>query len=261
MSARTIYSILRSAGLTEAGVFALMGNFQSESGLEPGRVQGDFSTYRSKSKEYVAGVTSGAISRDEFAKDAKGFGLAQWTFYSRKYDLYDFWKQSGTALDDDAMQARFVLKELATGQYSSLLALLKSSNDLWTCTVKVCSLYEQPAFQNTGDRFSAAKELQAEFAETPILPSESVSNSGGDAGTVQVPSSEYWPPRTICNGMSGCDTEVLQAVLRARGYDVNFVDGAFAHTLEEEVKRFQKDYGLDVDGIVGPKTWGELLKR
>ena len=75
----------------------------------------------------------------------------------------------------------------------------------------------------------------------------------------------FWPPRTICNGMSGGDTAVLQAVLAARGYPVHYVDGAFGAYLEDIVKDFQKaafpDTPSEWDGIVGPKTWEKLLER
>ena len=58
---------------------------------------------------------------------------------------------------------------------------------------------------------------------------------------------------------------VLQAVLKARGYKVNYVDGAFGAYLEDIVKDFQKsafpDAPQEWDGIVGPKTWGKLLER
>ncbi len=38
-----IYQQLRSAGVTHAGALGLLGNWQAESGLEPNRLQNDFS--------------------------------------------------------------------------------------------------------------------------------------------------------------------------------------------------------------------------
>ena len=77
--------------------------------------------------------------------------------------------------------------------------------------------------------------------------------------------STLWPPRTICSGMNGDDTAVLQAVLRARGFPVHDVDGTFGSYLEGIVKDFQKsafpDQPAEWDGIVGPKTWAKLLER
>ena len=109
---QTIYNRLRQAGLTEAGALAMLGNFDCESNCEPNRVQGDFSPYRTASKQYVADVTSGKINRDQFANDQKGFGLYQLTLARRKRGYYDFWKQSGKALDDAELQCDYALKEM-----------------------------------------------------------------------------------------------------------------------------------------------------
>ena len=61
--------------------------------------------------------------------------------------------------------------------------------------------------------------------------------------------------------MSGADVEVLQAILKARGWFQQNPDGIFGSFLEAIVRKFQTAYNLDVDGIVGPLTWGELLQR
>jgi N-acetylmuramoyl-L-alanine amidase len=36
------------------------------------------------------------------------------------------------------------------------------------------------------------------------------------------------------------------------------IDGKFGPITQSAVKQFQYDFGLHVDGIVGPQTWGEL---
>jgi len=53
-------------------------------------------------------------------------------------------------------------------------------------------------------------------------------------------------------GSRGLDVRKLQGIL--------FVDGIFGETTENAVIAFQKQKGLDGDGIVGPDTWRELLK-
>ena len=45
-NALLIYNQLRAAGLTEAGALGLLGNWMAESGLEPNRLQGDFTEGR-----------------------------------------------------------------------------------------------------------------------------------------------------------------------------------------------------------------------
>ena len=61
--------------------------------------------------------------------------------------------------------------------------------------------------------------------------------------------------------MTGADVEVLQAVLKARGWTSNNPDGIFGSYLELLVKAFQETYKLDIDGIVGNQTWTKLLER
>lgn len=234
-----------------------MGNLDCESGCEANRLQGDFSPYRTASKDYTARVTNGSISRDQFAKDSKGYGLAQWTYFSRKYALYDWWKKSGKALDDSQMQTEFLLQEMMTdGMYAKLLPILMTSVDLYECTDQFCLIFERPAVKNIDARFLAAKRLEGQLDLSGLAPQlqEPVS-----PGWELIPATEYWPPRTICKGMKGKDVEVLCALLKARGWGLNYVSDEFGRFIEEKVKEFQAAYHLDVDGIVGPLTWAKLL--
>jgi len=50
----------------------------------------------------------------------------------------------------------------------------------------------------------------------------------------------------------------LQRRLVAAGSDELEIDGEFGPATEAAVKAFQEDAGIDVDGIVGPQTWGAL---
>jgi hypothetical protein len=193
------------------------------------------------------------------------------TGQGRKLDLYDFWKKSGKALDDVEMQVDFALWELTTyGQYATLLALLKTENDLYTCVDKICRLYEQPYYCNVGARFEAANKIKyqinlnewgqaSEPVPVPASDPEPAEDSEPCTGAPTV--SEFWPPRVVDKNMHGPDVEVLQAVLKARGYISTNPDGIFGSYLEDVVKRFQTDAGLQPDGVVGPMTWGKLLER
>ena len=133
---QTIYNTFRKHGLTEAAALAFLGNWQCESGHEPYRLQGDFSPYRTASKAYVQGLENGSISKQQFQNDQKGFGLAQWTYWSRKAELYDFWKASGKAIDSAEMQTEFALKELRES-YGALMSFLKSTTDVFTATSRI----------------------------------------------------------------------------------------------------------------------------
>lgn len=54
------------------------------------------------------------------------------------------------------------------------------------------------------------------------------------------------------------DVKELQRLLNSKGFPLE-VDGLFGSKTREAVQNFQRQHGLDADGIVGPLTWGELL--
>ena len=49
-----------------------------------------------------------------------------------------------------------------------------------------------------------------------------------------------------------------QMFLNLNGYACGNADGIFGVKTEAAVKKWQKDHGLTVDGIIGPKTWASL---
>lgn len=66
---------------------------------------------------------------------------------------------------------------------------------------------------------------------------------------------------TIRRGSTGEFVMVCQEILVDLGYDLgpSGVDGKFGTKTEAAVKTFQQRHGLTADGIVGPKTWQQLL--
>jgi len=65
---------------------------------------------------------------------------------------------------------------------------------------------------------------------------------------------------TLRRGSKGPYVTLAQTELKNKGYDLGLcgVDGDFGKATEAAVKAFQKDNGLTVDGVIGPKTWGKL---
>lgn len=60
-------------------------------------------------------------------------------------------------------------------------------------------------------------------------------------------------------GSQGEAVKKIQKIINAKGYKLT-EDGDFGSKTEAAVKAFQKANGLEVDGEVGPMTWGVLLK-
>lgn len=265
-----IYNRLRQKGISEAGALGIIGNFQCESNCEPFRLQGDFSSFRTASKAYVQGVTNGSISRETFSKDAKGFGIYQLTYWTRKQGYYDFWKQSGKALDDAELQVDYALLEMER-EYRDLLAFLRVTTDIFTACSRVCREFERPAVNNIDARFSAAKRYQTELDLNGWQSGATTETTETTQPTTQTTETSVYPAPALddrlklrvtdehCAGWP--EASLVQAILIRRGYDLHVVDGVWDDEEIEEIKLFQRNHGLDADGIVGPKTWAELLKR
>ena len=76
------------------------------------------------------------------------------------------------------------------------------------------------------------------------------------AGRVQANTASGHP--MLQRGAQGAAVAELQRKLQAAGFDPGPIDGDFGPRTEAAVLAFQRSRGIDVDGIVGPQTWGTL---
>ena len=127
------------------GVAGLMGNLYAESALRPNNLQ---NTYEKKlglsDTQYTAKVDDGSYTN--FVKDSAGYGLAQWTYWSRKQALQEYAKASGKSIGDLDMQLAFIWKELSEG-YKALLKTLQTATSVTDASTAVLTQYERPADQ------------------------------------------------------------------------------------------------------------------
>lgn len=127
------------------GVAGLMGNLYAESALRPNNLQ---NTYEKKlglsDTQYTAKVDDGSYTN--FVKDSAGYGLAQWTYWSRKQALQEYAKASGKSIGDLDMQLAFIWKELSEG-YKALLKTLQTATSVKDASTAVLTQYERPADQ------------------------------------------------------------------------------------------------------------------
>jgi N-acetylmuramoyl-L-alanine amidase len=66
--------------------------------------------------------------------------------------------------------------------------------------------------------------------------------------------------RTLAKGSRGPEVSDLQKRLSMLGYVVGNIDGIYGTQTQARVKLFQKEHGLAVDGIAGPRTIAELKR-
>lgn len=141
------------------GVAGLMGNLYAESGLSPINLQ---NTYNTKLNYTDQGYTD-AVDKGEynnFIKDSAGYGLAQWTYWSRKEGLYAYAKSKGTSVGDLATQLEYLMKELKESYFTSVLTSLKNAKTVRSASDVVLLKFERPA-----DQSSSAQKKRAEFGQ------------------------------------------------------------------------------------------------
>ena len=283
MSGMSIYGALARAGMTAAGACGLMGNMQAESGMKSNIVQRRMTAL--SDGEYTRRADAG---EPDFIRDGAGYGLCQWTYWSRKQALLRFARERGVSVGDEGMQVEFCLSELC-GEYPALRRFLCETQDVRAAAERVCREYERPAVNNVDARAAyaarfadmAAREgwennplpegtrpqaaVAVSKADSPLYKgaegAEKAESADGAKGAEEAGSAEtYWPPRMICEGMSGSDVAAAQALLRARGIECPAA-GVFDAQTRAAVLTFQARRGLDCDGIAGGMTWGALLDR
>lgn len=128
------------------GTCALMGNLQAESGLKSTNLQNSYEKKLGYTDiTYTQAVDNGKYVN--FARDTAGYGLAQWTYWTRKQNLLNYAKQNGKSIGDCEMQLDFLLWELQTG-YKHVFDCLKTASDIRTASDVVLKQFERPANQS-----------------------------------------------------------------------------------------------------------------
>lgn len=124
------------------GVAGLMGNLYAESGLRPNDLEGKYEKrFGMTDDEYTDCVDSGMYTN--FVHDAAGYGIAQWTYSSRKEALLAFAKAAGASIGDLDMQLDFLWKELQS--YKAVKSVLLSAKSVRGASDAVMLKYEIPA--------------------------------------------------------------------------------------------------------------------
>ena len=139
----------------------LMGNLQAESNIRSVIYENIYKPQLGfTDQQYVDKVNDGSYTN--FVYDRVGFGLAQWTYFSRKQALLDLCRFN---IGDLNCQVQYLIYEFRT-TYSSILNMLKTSNDLYACTIKVMLDFETPDDQSESRknfRYGLARDIFDEF--------------------------------------------------------------------------------------------------
>lgn len=154
----TIWNYFKGKGLNDFAVAGIMGNIYAESGFKPTNLQ---NTYEKKlgytDDTYTAAVDNGSYGN--FVKDSAGYGLAQWTYWSRKQALLEYARSVGKSIGDLSMQLDFMWKEMQG--YKSMMTTLNSATSVLEASNAVLLQYERPA-----DQSESAQNKRAGYGQT-----------------------------------------------------------------------------------------------
>lgn len=160
-NASIIWKMLINAGYTKIAASALLGNWEAESGLKPNNLQNSYEKKLGKNdSQYSDAVSKGSYTKDQFVKDSAGYGLAQWTYHTRKRAMYEYIiEQKKKRIDDLTEQVNFALCELKTS-YKSLITKLNNAKTVKEASDLVLTQYERPA-----DQSESVKKYRASLSQ------------------------------------------------------------------------------------------------
>lgn len=154
---KTIWNTLKGKGLSDFAVAGIMGNLYAESGLRSTNLQNAYEKSLGMTDDsYTAAVDNGSYGN--FVHDSAGYGLAQWTYYSRKQALLDYAKSVKKSIGDLAMQLEFLWTEIQT--YKTVMSTFASATSVKEASDVVLTQFEKPA-----DMSDAVKNARAGYGQ------------------------------------------------------------------------------------------------
>ncbi len=154
---KAIWDYLAGKGLNAYAVAGLMGNLYAESGLNSCNLQNSYNkSLNMTDAQYTAAVDNGSYGN--FVKDKAGYGLAQWTYHTRKQALLNYAKKAGASIGSLDMQLAFLWDELQG--YKSVISTLKGAKSVRAASDAVLLGFEKPA-----DQSEAVQKKRAGYGE------------------------------------------------------------------------------------------------
>lgn len=204
-----IWNFFKNKGLNSYGIAGLMGNLYAESGLSSNNLQ---NTYEKKlgytDATYTTAVDNGTYTN--FIKDAAGYGLAQWTYYTRKQKLLNYAKEKNKSIGDLDMQLEFLYKELSKS-YPAVLRVLKSASSVLEASNAVLLQFECPA-----DQSIAIQQKRASYGQNYY---NQFTNKGSEAAMAYTKgkktqlSTHFVSTEFDCHGSGCCSTTIINPQL------------------------------------------------
>lgn len=157
-NAEKIWNYCKSKGMNDYGCAGVLSSLDCESALNPMNLEDGYErTSGFTDESYTAAVNSGSYTK--FVTDGFGYGLAQWTYWSRKQGLLAYAKGCGVSISDMEMQLNYLYKELIES-FSSVLNTLKTASSVLEASNAMLLKYECPL-----DTSVSVQNLRASYAQ------------------------------------------------------------------------------------------------
>lgn len=167
---KIIWDFCLSHGYTKEGAAALLGNMKAESGIRPNILEkSKQSKIGMTSEEYIRRVNDGTYTN--FVNDKAGFGLIQWTHWSRKQPLLEACR--GRIAD---LQCQIDYMHSEVQKYKTVYRSITTSNSIEECNRNVMTRYIKP-----GNQSEENIKRREGFSRT--IYNEMINYSGGSVPT------------------------------------------------------------------------------
>ena len=150
---KTIWDFLKGKGFNDYAVAGIMGNLYYESGLKPTNLQNTYEkSLGMTDDQYTKAVDDGSYTN--FVKDSAGYGLAQWTYWSRKEGLLKAAQAAKKSIGDLGVQLDYLWKELQG--YTEVMKVLKAATTVKAASDIILTQFERPADQSDNAKIKRA---------------------------------------------------------------------------------------------------------
>ena len=153
-NAEIIWKYFEEKKFTPYAIAGIMGNLQAESSLKSNNLQNTYNTSLNMSdEEYTAAVDNNTYTN--FINDHAGYGIAQWTFWSLKQDLYNLCQERKKSISDINCQLDCLYMQL---QRNKIIDELNSTENVREASDIFLTKFERPR-----DQSESVKQKRANY--------------------------------------------------------------------------------------------------
>lgn len=213
---KRIWDFLKAEGFNDFGIAGLMGNLFAESRLLPNNMEDKYQSKLGYNDEsYTRAVDNNTYTN--FVKDAVGYGLAQWTYWTRKQNLLNFARKNNKSIGDLDMQLNFLVKELKESYTNSVYNVLKKATSVLEASNAVLLNFERPVNISASVQATRAKYGQTYYDRYALDASSNKSEVKGmiefEKGRSDKISKNFQYKEFDCHGQGCCSTTIIDEKL------------------------------------------------